>query len=152
MWLDEFTNVVSILMDSEFPVKEIPTIVSLSMRITTNEIDSDKHYNMTFPEFLEAFCRFVDKLSPAPVGENMSKEERIEQHLSVKLENLMPMLGKCIQKGEYSYVKNKFVFPQKDEETGLYIIDYDNPFYQGKLPARKQRRKRTIKTVRQTNN
>ncbi len=152
MWLDEFTNVVSILMDSEFPVKEIPTIVSLSMRITTNEIDSDKHYNMTFPEFLEAFCRFVDKLSPAPVGENMSKEERIEQHLSVKLENLMPMVSKCIQKGEYSYVKNKFVFPQKDEETGLYIIDYDNPFYQGKLPARKQRKKRTIRTVRQTNN
>ena len=55
-------------MDSDFPVKELPVLFSLSIRLTTNEIDSDKHYNMIFPEFLEAISRFIDKLSPIPPG------------------------------------------------------------------------------------
>ena len=86
-------------MDSDFPVKELPILFSLSLRLTTNEIDSDKHYNMVFPEFLEAICRFIDKLSPIPPGEDPTKwdmKRRQEQPLVNKIETIIPQLMRLI--------------------------------------------------------
>ena len=71
--LDNFSNLCNILIDKDFPVKDIPVIFNVSMRLMTDEIHSDKQYNMLFPEFLEAICRFIDKLSPIPVDEDASK-------------------------------------------------------------------------------
>lgn len=70
MILEEFNNFVLNFVDKEFPVRDIPICFNLSMKIQVNEIDFDKHYNMLFPEFLEAMCRIVDKFSPIPLGEN----------------------------------------------------------------------------------
>ena len=97
--LEGYTNLSNSLMDSDFPVKELPILFSLSFKLTTNEIDYDKHYNMVFPEFLEAICRFIDKLSPIPPGEDRSKwdmKRRQEQHLKNKIETMIPSLTRLI--------------------------------------------------------
>lgn len=69
MILEEFTSLMSNFLDDDFPVRELPVLFINSMRIQIDEIETDRHYNMTFPEFLEAFCRVVDKASPVPLGE-----------------------------------------------------------------------------------
>lgn len=66
MILEEFSNLITNIIDKDFPVREIPLCFNQSMKIQVNEVELDKHYNMTFPEFIEAFCRVVDKLSPYP--------------------------------------------------------------------------------------
>ena len=153
MQLDNFTNLCNILMDNDFPIKEIPVIFNLSMRLQTNEIDSDKHYNMIFPEFLEAFCRFVDKLSPIPFGEDPSKwdmERRQAQPLEAKLETILPRIIKLID-GPKKSVKEKFTAPLRDEDYGFYVINYDNPLYDGLLPP-KPKKKRRASQISQISN
>ena len=142
MQLDNFTNLCSILMDEDFPVKEIPILFSLSMRLQTNEVDSDKHYNMVLPEFLEAFCRFVDRLCPIPYGEDSSKwdmKRRQEQPLDAKIETMIPRIIKLID-GPKKYVKDQFTMPLRDEDSGFLIINYDNPLYEGLLPPRTKKK------------
>ena len=131
LWLEDFTYIITNLMDNEFPVKEIPTIFILSIKLQVNEINSDRFYSMTFPEFLEAFARFADKMSPIPPGQNKSDwnlEKRVQQDLYVKIETLIPSMMKLIGK-EFKLVKEKFVMPVRDEETGLLMYDINNEFY-----------------------
>jgi hypothetical protein len=66
MILEEFTLLLNNFIESDFPVREIPIIVIYSMRIQVNEINYEKHYQISFPEFLEAFCRVIDKANPLP--------------------------------------------------------------------------------------
>ena len=144
MTLDNFSNICQSLMDSDFPVKEVPVIFSVSMRLTTNEINFDKHYNMIFPEFLEALCRFIDKLSPIPNNEssfNWDMKRRQEQPLYIKIETMLPKLTKLVT-GQYKNIINKFAFPNRDPETGLFIINYDNPIFDGKLPPQTKKKKK----------
>ena len=147
MTLDNFSYICQSLMDSDFPVKEVPIIFSISIRLTTNEINFDKHYKMVFPEFLEAICRFIDKLSPIPSNEDYSKwdmKRRQEQPLYIKIENMIPKLTKLIT-GQYKNIRDKFVLPNRDPETGLFIINYDSPFYEGKIPPQPKKKKREVK-------
>ena len=69
MNLDEFIQLMNLFIYTDFPVREIPVIFNISMRLQLSEIDSERHYNMTFYEFLEAFSRVIDKASPVPEGE-----------------------------------------------------------------------------------
>ena len=141
MTLDNFTQLCNSLMDSDFPVKDIPMIFNISIRLVIDEIHSDKQYHMLFPEFLEAICRFIDKLSPIPNGQEKSKwdiNRRQNQTLLKKLETMLPFLIKLIN-DKFKNVRDKFVLPKKDKETGKYIIDYGNPFYKGKLPMKKNK-------------
>lgn len=136
--LDEFTILVNKLIDSDFPVKEIPTIFNLSMRLQENEIDFDRHYNMLFPEFLEAFSRFADKLSPIPLNEdksNWNMERRTKQDLYIKIQNLIPFSFSLISP-KYKNIKEKFIMPVKDEETGLLCYDMMNELYFGLHPPK----------------
>jgi hypothetical protein len=66
MILEEFTFLVNNFIEMDFPVREIPIIVIFSMRLQVNEIISEKHIQISFPEFLEAFCRVIDKANPLP--------------------------------------------------------------------------------------
>ena len=144
MTLDNFANICQSLMDSDFPVKEVPVIFSVSMRLTTNEINYDKHYNMIFPEFLEALCRFIDKLSPIPNNEssfNWDMKRRQEQPLYIKIETMLPKLTQLIT-GQYKYIRDKFAFPSRDPETGLFIINYDIPIFDGKIPPERKKKKK----------
>ena len=133
-------------MDTDFPVKELPVLFSLSLRLTTNEIDYDKQYNMVFPEFLEAICRFIDKLSPIPPGEDAAKwdmKRRQAQPLKNKIQTMIPSLTRLIS-GAYRNVRDKFVTPAKEEDVDLYKIDYDNPLYDGKLPKRSKKKRNSL--------
>jgi hypothetical protein len=141
--LDGYTNLCNNLLDSDFPVKDLPVLFNLSMRLQTNEINFDKHYNMVFPEFLEALCRFIDKLSPIPPGEDHAKwdmKRRQAQPLEVKIETMIPQLIRLIS-GAYKNVRDKFSMPEREEDTGLFKIDYDNPLYEGKLPKKIKKKK-----------
>jgi hypothetical protein len=71
MILEEFTNLMNLFIENDFPVREIPILFIFSMRLQVSEINSDRHYNMLFPEFLEAFCRVIDKSNPIPLNEKM---------------------------------------------------------------------------------
>ena len=139
--LDNFTQLCNKLMDSNFPVKDIPVIFNNSIKLVIDEIHSEKQYNMSFPEFLEAICRFIDKLSPIPSGKDKSKwsmSRRQNQTLLKKLETMIPLLIKLI-KDKYKNVRDKFILPKKDNETGKYIINYENPFYKGKIPIKEKK-------------
>lgn len=139
MELKEFNDMALSFVDHEFPLRDIPLIFNHSLKLQINEIDNDRHYKMQFFEFLEGFCRIVDKASPPPLGSkpvrdiinqdewNMTK--RSEQHLSVKLENLISTLPKLIRNAEFKQVKDKLPPPTKEESTGLFKFDGNNPFY-----------------------
>lgn len=71
MILEEFTLLVNNFIESDFPVREIPILVIFSMKTQINEINSERHYQISFPEFLEAFCRVIDKANPLPPNEEL---------------------------------------------------------------------------------
>lgn len=71
MILEEFTNLMNLFIENDFPVREIPIMFIFSMRLQVSEISSDRHYNMLFPEFLEAFCRVIDRSCPIPPNEKI---------------------------------------------------------------------------------
>lgn len=67
MSLDEFTQLVtdSNVIDENFGAREVGMLFSVSMMTQVNELDSDRHLHMQFPEFIEAIARLADKLSLA---------------------------------------------------------------------------------------
>lgn len=71
MILEEFTQLMSLFVYDDFPVRELPVIFNISMKLQVSELNSEKHYNMTFYEFLEAFSRVIDKASPIPFGDEL---------------------------------------------------------------------------------
>ena len=135
MTLDEFNNLVQSIVDvNEYPIRENPYIFNMSINLQINEIYTDKHLNMLLPEFLEAISRAIDKASPYPPAESKEDwpmEKRQNQHLVEKLENVLPILMKLITHPDFKILRDKFPTPTKDLSTGLYIIDYENQFYQG---------------------
>ncbi len=137
MNLDEFSNVMMQIVDNEFPVREIPISYNQSIRLQVNEIDNDRHLKMLLPEFIEAFCRIVDRFSPIPPEENTedwTPQLRQDQHLSAKIENVMLNMIKLITHPDYKYLKDKFQIPQRDEESGLLKYDTMNQQYMGVIP------------------
>ena len=135
MDLDEFNTLVQSIVDiNEYPIRDNPFIFNQSIKLQINEIYSDKHLNMMFPEFLEALSRTIDKASPIPPNENKedwNMERRQSQLLVNKLENVLPLLIKLIKGPEFKNLKEKFPMPLKDLITGLYTPNFDNPFYLG---------------------
>ena len=132
---DEFNNLVQNFINiNEFLIREIPFIFNQAINLQINEIYTDKHINMYFPEFIEALCRVVDRDSPGPIEENSevwTLEKRRQQSLVCKLGNLKYVFIKLINNLEFKSLKDKFIIPNKDLSSGLYIIDYDNPFFNG---------------------
>ena len=65
MTLDEFVEMVNTsgIVDDTFGSREINPLFNLSMMTQKNELDFDKHFNMTLTEFIEALGRVADKLS-----------------------------------------------------------------------------------------
>ena len=76
---------------------------------------------------MEALCRACDIASIPAYGNDapdveellMTPGQRQEMPLSQKLDNAMPYLYKNCTKKMF---KEKYEWPKKDEETGLYII------------------------------
>ena len=135
MVLDEFNSLIQSFTDiNEYPIRDIPYIFNQALTLQINEIYTEKHLNMLLPEFLEALCRAIDKASPIPIDESKEDwpmERRQKQPLINKLENILPILIKLITHPDYKFLKEKFPMPLKDLITGLYIPNYDSPYYQG---------------------
>ena len=155
MLLDEFNNFVQSIVDiNEYPIRDNPYIFNMSINLQVNEIYTDKHVNMLLPEFLEALCRAVDKASPIPPGEpkeDWPLEKRQAQPLVKKLENILPMLIKLITHPDLKLLREKFPMPHKDLVTGLYVPNYESPFYKDyiiKPGQRSQKRTKTRTTTR----
>jgi len=56
-------------------------------------------------------------------------ESKSEQHLSIKIENIMPIFKRFITNNDYKILKSKFEIPIRDKETDLLKYDVHNPFY-----------------------
>ena len=150
MLLDEFNNFVQSIVDiNEYPIRDNPYVFNQSINLQVNEIYTDKHINMFLPEFLEALCRTVDKASPIPPGENKDDwpmEKRQAQPLVKKLENILPILIKLITHPDLKLLREKFPMPPKDLVTGLYVPNYENPFYKDYIIKPGQRTQKRNKT------
>ena len=135
MDLDEFNSLIQNIVDiNEYPIRDNPFIFCQSIKLQINEIYTDKHLNMMLPEFLEALSRTIDRASPIPPNENKDDwpmEKRQAQPLINKLENILPLLIKLITGPDFKNLKEKFPMPLKDLMTGLYVPNYENPFYLG---------------------
>ena len=154
MELDEFNNFIQSIVDiDEYPIRDNPYIFNQSINLQVNEIYTDKHLNMLLPEFLEALCRSVDKASPIPPGESKDDwpfDKRKAQPLVKKLENILPLLIKSITHPDLKVLREKFPMPKKDLITGLYVIDYENPFYKDYIIKPGQRNQKRSKTRKDT--
>jgi hypothetical protein len=60
---------MTMIVDNEFPMREIPICYSHSIRLQVKEIESDRHMKMLFPEFIEGVSRVVDRYLPYPPGD-----------------------------------------------------------------------------------
>lgn len=128
--MDDFTNLCSIVIDSKYSIKTLPMTYAVSIKLQIDEINSDRHLQMYFDEFIEAICRVLDKLSPIPLEddpEDWSQTSRQDQHLSQKLVNIMPIFHKNL-KDDHKMIRDKFVLPKKDE-GGYYTFDLASQFY-----------------------
>ena len=66
---DEFYDLIDVIgiVDDNFGQREIGPIFTCSMMTQKNELDNDRHINMTFIEFIEAIGRLAEKVNlPIP--------------------------------------------------------------------------------------
>ena len=63
MWWDEFMKLISDsgIVSDLFGSREVGIIFNLSMMTQVNETSSDRHFHMSFDEFIEAIARVADK-------------------------------------------------------------------------------------------
>ena len=75
----EFTELIdhSRIVNDFFSFKEILPIWNLSMMTQKDEINSDKHLNMNFTEFIEAVCRVSYQLSIPHILDDELPEEDV---------------------------------------------------------------------------
>ncbi|CAI2371034.1 unnamed protein product [Moneuplotes crassus] len=76
MSIDEFFELVcdTKVVNDDFGQREIGALFNLSMMLRVNEIDQDKHINMTYVEFLEGIARLATRLKiPMLVEEGSNK-------------------------------------------------------------------------------
>ena len=57
------------------------------MMTSVPEIDIDRHIKMSIVEFIDAFGRIADKISPQITGEDISGPEEMEHFKAFKDEN-----------------------------------------------------------------
>lgn len=119
MSLDEFVEMVGQagVVDDTFGAREIGPLFNLSMMTCKNELDSDRHLNMTHVEFIEAIGRLADKLTNLPD----LIPEITPQHpskLDKKIESLLLILCRnCLNKNN-GEVLEKQVRKAIEEEMG----------------------------------
>lgn len=70
MYLVEFRRIFldAGLVDELFTERDASLAFSMSVRFHENEVTSDRTLQLSFAEFLEAFARAAEKISPYPLG------------------------------------------------------------------------------------
>ena len=89
MSLEEFTQMVtdSNVIDENFGAREVGMLFSVSMMTQVNELDSDRHLHMQFPEFIDAIARLAEKLaltSATNVRSNFTCLDRVRVLLGLR--------------------------------------------------------------------
>ena len=83
MSLEEFTDLIvnAKVLSDNFGAKQIASQWNLSIMTQIDEIENDRHLNMTFVEFLEALVRVAEKLEIPNLidDEGTSPSDEIEQ-------------------------------------------------------------------------
>eukprot|EP00359_Climacostomum_virens_P001679 CAMPEP_0204897674 /NCGR_PEP_ID=MMETSP1397-20131031/869_1 /ASSEMBLY_ACC=CAM_ASM_000891 /TAXON_ID=49980 /ORGANISM="Climacostomum Climacostomum virens, Strain Stock W-24" /LENGTH=860 /DNA_ID=CAMNT_0052065451 /DNA_START=87 /DNA_END=2668 /DNA_ORIENTATION=+ len=99
MSLEEFQDICnqSGLVNETFVARNIDVNFNLSMMTQIDELSSRRHLQMSFVEFLEAFCRACDEANLPPSNfqgetESVSDEELRAQSLPKRIENAFPVL------------------------------------------------------------
>eukprot|EP00347_Sterkiella_histriomuscorum_P020671 403336916 len=131
MTVDEFENLIlSVpLVNDLFGQRDTSVAFNLAMMTQVNELDSERHLQATFIEFLEAFSRVAEQAALEPLYQakhendeykEMSVENRKKQLLHIKIENTLPFIMKnCCKR---NFIDKQFEMPVKDKEVGLYIL------------------------------
>ncbi|CAD8165096.1 unnamed protein product [Paramecium pentaurelia] len=111
MCLDELHEICGQagLFDEKFVDRDADLAFNLSMMLQIDELESDRIFQMTFVEFMEAIARIAEKVS-LPAAPDMSWEQRQQQPLHIKLERLLILLAQTCASEEY---KQQFGNPQK---------------------------------------
>ncbi len=70
MCLDELSDICkhANLYDENFVERDMMYAFNIGMMTQIDELSSDRTFKMSFVEFLEAFSRMAEKLSPLKIG------------------------------------------------------------------------------------
>ena len=121
MDIQEFSMLIqeSGIMNDELNEQNVPFFFSQGLRLRVNELDSDKHIQACYVEFLEGYARCCDQAStPPPAGTDLSCD-RYSQPLYKKIENTIPtLLANCTTR----QFQQSFEHPKKHPEVGLFIL------------------------------
>eukprot|EP01017_Pseudomicrothorax_dubius_P005020 TRINITY_DN11162_c0_g1_i1.p1 TRINITY_DN11162_c0_g1~~TRINITY_DN11162_c0_g1_i1.p1 ORF type:complete len:422 (+),score=86.12 TRINITY_DN11162_c0_g1_i1:71-1267(+) len=101
MCLDELhtlANHAGLISEDSMVERDVDVIFNLSMMTQVDELYQNRHFEMSFVEFLEAFARIADKTALSPVGSGESESAR-NQPLHLKLEALLRLVyDRCLDK------------------------------------------------------
>lgn len=109
--LDEFTQLLGDagLLNEFFGNREAGPLWNLSMMTNKDELNSEKHLNMTFVEFLEAIGRVSDKLDTANLADLFPDyPAKHPTKLDKKLETVFFMLIKTVGGKHYDQMHAKY--------------------------------------------
>lgn len=76
MSIDEFFDIIcsTQVVNEEFGQREIGTLYNLAMMTRVDELNEDKHMNMTYVEFLEGIGRVANRLKlPQVINDDTQK-------------------------------------------------------------------------------
>ena len=115
MSLEEFTDLIvnAKVLSDNFGAKQIASQWNLSIMTQVDEIDNDRHLNMTFVEFLEALVRVAERLEipslvddeGVTVNDDIDQETRdiyAKRDLPKKVESLILFLIKVHRPRDYN--------------------------------------------------
>ena len=100
MSLDEFTQMLGDagLLNEHFGNREVGPLWNLSMMTNKDELNSERHLNMTFVEFLEAIARVADRFEMANLTDFFPEyEAKSPWELDKKLESTFLLLIRASQ-------------------------------------------------------
>lgn len=104
--MEEFLLLMTIggILNENFVARDVNTIYTVSMMTQINEIDKDRHLNMSLVEFLEGLARVAEKINIIHFLEE--DKDPLEQPLSWKIEALIIRLVKHTMPSPYfnSYI------------------------------------------------
>ena len=90
MSLEEFVQMLqdARLIDENFGNREAGPLFNVSMMTNRKELETEKHLNMTFVEFLEALARVADKFSMSNIEDHFPEyKSKNPYSLDKKLES-----------------------------------------------------------------
>lgn len=129
-------------MDDEFGQREIGTLYNLAMMTRVDELNDEKHMNMTYVEFLEGIGRIADRLKLPPVIEEGSEQLRefdkvlksievrrksmvLPTPLSKKIETFIYMMSMSCLSREHNIVLRKQILKLHMTKKEAIILSSD---------------------------